>query len=263
MEEVSREMERYKIGILALQEVRWKNEGRIDKEKFSVLYAGEEKQGSNGTAFMINSKFRDKILEFRKINGRISYLRINNKIANISMINVYAPTEAALPEEKDIFYETLGETCEKIPKHDTLIVLGDFNAKIGKEYYLRNVAGRETIHETTTDNGTRLSNLAEEIDLFIVSTKFRHKREHKITWTLPGQTRGNQIDHILIKRKRENLIEDVRSYRGTSVNTDHHLLIAKTKIRIVRDSRSKTMNKKWNVENLNNEENKRKYQEEV
>lgn len=55
----------------------------------------------------------------------------------------------------------------------------------------------------------------------------------------------------------------MRSYRGTSVNTDHHLLIAKTKIRIVRDSRSKTINKKWNVENLNNEENKRKYQEEV
>lgn len=48
-------------------------------------------------------------------------------------MNVYAPTEIADEEVKNKFYEKLEEEIEKIPKEDTIIVLGDFNAPIGKE----------------------------------------------------------------------------------------------------------------------------------
>lgn len=41
----------------------------------------------------------------------------------------------------------LYDQLEAIPKHDTLIEMGDFNAKIGMESYFSDVAGRETIHE--------------------------------------------------------------------------------------------------------------------
>jgi Reverse transcriptase (RNA-dependent DNA polymerase)/Endonuclease/Exonuclease/phosphatase family len=263
MEEVGMEMERYKIGILALQEVRWSGEGRIDKEKYSMLYGGEDKQGKNGTAFMVDRALRDKIMEFKRINGRITYIRIKNTVANISIVNGYAPTEKDEIEEKEMFYEKLEQTCENIPKHDTLVVMGDFNAKIGKEEHLKEVAGKETLHEETTDNGLRLCNLATEMDMIVASTKFKHKKVHKITWTIPGQTKGNQIDHVLIKRKRENMIEDVRSYRGTSVNTDHHLVIAKMKLRMVKSENKKTTKKKWNLEGLNNQTSIRKYQDEV
>ncbi|KAK4873253.1 hypothetical protein RN001_015282 [Aquatica leii] len=59
----------------------------------------------------------------------------------------------------DIFYETIKSTCEKIPKHDTLILLGDLNAMIGKEEHILNVADKETLHGKTNNNGTRLCNL--------------------------------------------------------------------------------------------------------
>ncbi|KAK4875945.1 hypothetical protein RN001_012367 [Aquatica leii] len=77
IEEISREMERYKISILALQEIRWGGAGR----------------GQHGSAFMIDKKIKNKLIQFKKIDGRISYLRIKSAIANISFINAYAPTE--------------------------------------------------------------------------------------------------------------------------------------------------------------------------
>ena len=142
MEEVAREMLRYRIGVLALQEIRWGGEGRIDKERYTFFYGGESKQGENGTGFMIDRRYRERIIEFKKINSRISILRMRNKIANITIVNIYAPTEESDEEKKNEFYEELEKTCDRIGKHDTLILLGDFNGKIGKEEYISNVAGR-------------------------------------------------------------------------------------------------------------------------
>lgn len=42
------------------------------------------------------------------------------------MINAYAPIEGAEENEKEIFYEDLESICEKKPKHDTLVIMGDF-----------------------------------------------------------------------------------------------------------------------------------------
>lgn len=52
-----------------------------------------------------------------------------------------------MAEEEKKCYDKLN-----IPKHDTLIVVGDFNAKIRN--YLSSVAGKQTIHDDkNNDNG--------------------------------------------------------------------------------------------------------------
>ena len=42
-------------------------------------------------------------------------------------------TEQASEEDKDLFYEKLQEQIDKTPRHDILIVIGDFNAKVGSD----------------------------------------------------------------------------------------------------------------------------------
>jgi exonuclease III len=73
------------------------------------------------------------IIDFEPINSRLCTIRIKGKFYNTTIVNVYAPTESAKEEQKEQFYENLNRCCDQIPKHDALLILGDFNAKIRKE----------------------------------------------------------------------------------------------------------------------------------
>jgi hypothetical protein len=42
--------------------------------------------------------------------------------------------------EKEEFYVLLSKTCDQTPKHDMLIIIGHFNAKIGKEHHIARIA---------------------------------------------------------------------------------------------------------------------------
>lgn len=55
---------------------------------------------------------------------------------------MYAPTEDSDEVDKDSFYDLIAAEYDKLPKYDTVILLGDFNAKVGKETYLKPVAGK-------------------------------------------------------------------------------------------------------------------------
>jgi hydroxypyruvate isomerase len=80
-------------------------------------------------------------------------LRLRGKFRNINLILAYAPTEDSPDAIKDEFYDQLSQECEKTHKYDILIVLRDFNAKIGREYFIAAVAGKYTLHEVTSKNG--------------------------------------------------------------------------------------------------------------
>ena len=61
---------------------------------------------------------------------------------------------------------------------------------------------------------------------------FPNRNIHKYTWTSPDGKTHNQIDHILIGRRRHSNILDVRSFRGAECDTDHYLVVAKLRERL-------------------------------
>jgi hypothetical protein len=61
---------------------------------------------------------------------------------------------------------------------------------------------------------------------------FPHRDIHKFTWTSPDGKMLNQIDHILIDRRRHSSILDVRSFRAEDRDTDHYLVVAKVRKRL-------------------------------
>ena len=60
---------------------------------------------------------------------------------------------------------------------------------------------------------------------------FPHRDIHKNTLTSPDRKMHNQIFHILIDRRRQSSIIDVRSFRGADCDTDEYLVVAKVRER--------------------------------
>jgi hypothetical protein len=108
-------------------------------------------------------------------------------------------------------------------------------------------------------NGKMFSNFFASHDLIIGGTIFPHKKCHKVAWVSPDHTKVNQIDHIAVDRKLRSSLTDVRNKRGADIGSDHHLVLAEFKLRImVAGKKFESRRKKVIVQKL---KGKKKYEE--
>ena len=103
--------------------------------------------------------------------------------------------------------------------------------KWGKNIFKPTI-GNESLHQDSNANGVRIVTFATSKNLVVKSTMFLHRNIHKFTWTSPDGQTHNQIDHILIDRRRHSSIIDVRSFRVADCDTDHYLVFAKMRERL-------------------------------
>ena len=82
------------------------------------------------------------------------------------------------------------------------IVLGDFNAKVGRGSIFKPTIGQESLHQDSNDNGVRLVNFITSKNLVLMSTMFPHRNIHKYTWTSTDGKTHNQIGHIFMGYKK-------------------------------------------------------------
>jgi hypothetical protein len=144
------------------------------------------------------------------------------------------------------------------------ILLGDLNAKVGREDIFKLTIGNERLHEISNDNGVRVVNFTTSKNLIVKSTMFPHRNFHKYTWTSPDGNTHNQIDHILIDRRRHSSVLDVPSFRAADCDTDHYLVVAKIRERIVNKQGSHKFHmERFSLKKLNEVEGKEKYRVEV
>ena len=54
------------------------------------------------------------------------------------------------------------------------VVLGDFNAKVGRENIFKPTVANESLHQDSNDNGIRIVNIATSENLVVKSTMFPH-----------------------------------------------------------------------------------------
>lgn len=81
------------------------------------------------------------------------------------------------------------EEAYKCSKNDIKIIVGDFNAKIGRELRYRPHVGKYSMHKECNENGDRVIGFAASKNMVIGSTRFNYKDIHKPTWVSPdGRT---------------------------------------------------------------------------
>ena len=99
------------------------------------MYSGRKDQLhlQEVTLIIMDKKAKSSLMEWEHVNFRILRTRLNSKYAKLTIISCYSPTNAAEEEDKDEFFAQLNDTISKVSGDDTLIILGDLNAKIGSD----------------------------------------------------------------------------------------------------------------------------------
>jgi hypothetical protein len=66
-------------------------------------------------------------------------------------------------------------------------LLGNVNAKVGREDIFRPTVKLESLHEINNDNGVRVVNFATSKNRIVKSKMFPHRNIHKYTWASPDE----------------------------------------------------------------------------
>ena len=258
------EMENYNLDILSISESRWTGAGKLTSRGHLILHSGHENQHYGGVAVILNKRIKNALIEWYPVNERIIVVRLNSKFAQMTMIQVYAPTNQASDEDKDNFYEQLQTEVSKVKAHDVLVLCGDLNAKVGSqnEGIERNM-GRYGLGEQN-ENGERFVGFCVENNLTIGGTMFQHKNIHKATWISPDKNTTNQIDHLAINNKWRSSLNDVRTQRGADINSDHFLVTAKIRLKLKKANHTTSEKpRKFDVSKLKRPETKEEFKLEL
>ena len=239
---VAKELARYCIDIAALSETRLSGEDQLAEmgAGYTFFWKGkpEGAKREGGVGFAIRTELLKQMEYPCGVTDRIMSLRVplpSNRF--LSLISVYAPTLTSSTESIMGFYQDLSSVLSSIPKADKIILLGDFNARVGKDYATWSALGRYGIGKMNS-NGLCLLQLCSEFELAICNTYSHQKDAHKSTWTHPRSKHGHILDYILTRRRDLQDMCTVRVMRGAECGTDHQLVRGKFKMRILSKKRS-------------------------
>ena len=125
LEVVKQEMERLKVNILGISELKRTGMGEFNSDDHYIYYCGQGSLRSNGVAIMVNKRVQNAVLGCNLKNDRMISVHFQGKPFNITVIQVYAPTSNAEEAEVECFYEELQDLSELTPKKDVLFIIGN------------------------------------------------------------------------------------------------------------------------------------------
>ncbi|KAJ8367756.1 hypothetical protein SKAU_G00077840 [Synaphobranchus kaupii] len=180
---ITKEMVRYNLSVLGLGETRWTQSGEVKLASGqSIIYSGHEEDGANhmeGVAIMMTKETRKALIAWEPINSRLSTasFRTNNRRVKAHIIQCYAPTNDADDEVKARSYDSLNHLLGRIGARDLIILMGDFNAKIGgKNEGYEEVMGKHGVGKMN-ENGEMFVETCVNNNLVIGGSSRKDKRE--------------------------------------------------------------------------------------
>lgn len=158
-------------------------------------------------------------------------LQINAKLTQINIIQVSASTTYHEDEEVQEFYSQIIEILNELQKQNLMIIIGDFNAKVG--------TGCEENCIDPWGKKWKQLRIFEGVKEFVVAnTSFLLPPRRLYTWKSltdsPENIIRSQIDYILVNKIFRHSCTLVKTYKSTDLQSDHIPLIGVFKVRLKR-----------------------------
>ena len=252
---VARVLGNYNIDIAALSETRFPGTGELEEVSggYTYFWSGKppEENRQSGVGFAIRTEIARNLESLPTgVNDRLMTLRLSTENGqHITLISCYAPTMTNSEQKKESFYTNLRTILSSVPYHDQIILLGDFNARVGKEDHIwPGVLGRHGIGKMNT-NRLLLLSLCSEFDLAITNTLFQQANKHKTSWKHPRSNHWHMLDYVIVRRRDIKSVHQTRSMCTAEYLSDHKLIRSKFSFPFVPKKRIVTvkMPKKVNV----------------
>jgi len=162
----ARELARYKLDLVGVQGVR--------AGDYKFFYGKGNENHQLGIRFFVHHRRVSAVKRVDFVSDMMSYIPLRGCWCNIIVMNVHAPSEEKSDDSKDSFYEESEQVVYHFPKYHMKILLGDFNAKVGRENIFKLTTGNEGLHQDSNDNDDRIVNFATSKNLVVKSMMFPH-----------------------------------------------------------------------------------------
>ena len=255
---ISKLLKKYSLDVVALSETRFPGNGQLKEKDYTFFWSGlpEEEHRRAGAGFAIKRSLADKLETLPEAhNERLMTLCLPiSAKQRLFMISAYAPTMNHPLDEKEKFYEDLRRILKKVSPHDSILLMGDFNARVGNNHQAwPDVLGKHLLG-TSNSNGLLLLSICSEFNLTITNSIFQQRNMYKGTWCHPRSKHWHTLDYVITRQSERNCVKITRAHRGTELWSDHRLVRSKLKIHIPsKPQRSKpTAPKKINFNALKN-----------
>ena len=133
-------------------------------------------------------------------------------------------------EYKDQFYTALKAEISTVPTKDKLIILGDFNARVGTDWTTwAGVLGKHGVGKCNS-NGELLLETCMSHSLTITNTYFQLPLRNRTSWMHPRSKHWHLIDYVLVRQQDRQDVRVTKSMCGADCWTDHRLIVSKLKL---------------------------------
>ncbi|XP_030757298.1 craniofacial development protein 2-like [Sitophilus oryzae] len=250
-------MKRLKVNIFGISEVRWPGSGKCitDGGTFYYSCSDDQQKHPNGVRIFVDKETNKSVTSFVLFSERVMMIQLETSKIRTNIIQVYAPTAQNEDREIDEFYGQIEQLWKNIKKHEVTIVMGDFNAKIGRVGVV-DVIGEHGLGQRN-ERGERLVEFVQEKDIVVTNTLFKLPPRRLYTWRSPQDPKDkivrNQIDYVMINKRYRNSILSAKTHPGAEIASDYNPVVATFKLTLKRIKQSKKSSK-MDVTRLRNSE---------